>query len=165
MEDYLGTIKHLGLTARIKRLNDALNYGIKDLYRSEGLDIEPSWHLVLLLLKEERELSLLALSQRLRVSQPAVTKAIERMKAKGYVKQFVSEADQRVRMVELTAKSLKAFPKWLRVWDAGRKAIAEMLENNQVFLSAFAAFENEQMTRSFSERAQGFLEPMSTLEI
>ena len=56
MDDYLGAMKHLGLTARIKRLNDALNYGIKDLYKSEGLDIEPSWHLVLLLLKKEKKI-------------------------------------------------------------------------------------------------------------
>ncbi|MCG8329695.1 MAG: MarR family transcriptional regulator [Chitinophagales bacterium] len=157
MNDFLKEIEHLGITARIKRLNDSLTYGIKALYQSQDMDIEPSWHLILLLLKKEQQLSLVELSERLHISQPAITKAIKKMKAKAYVQQKVSPSDNRVKLIELTEKSQQAFPAWERVWDAGQKAIAELLENNEHFFSALAAFEHANKQQAFKERASNLL--------
>lgn len=158
MNDFLKEIKYLGITARIKRLNDALTYSIKDLYKSQGMDIEPSWHLILLLLKKNKQLSLVELSKQMQISQPAITKVIKKMIAKGYAKQMISPSDQRVKIIELTTKSDQAFSQWEKVWDAGQKTIAEMLADNKAFLNTLTAFENQQSSQSFSERAQRLLE-------
>ena len=157
MNDFLKEIKYLGITARIKRLNDALTYSIKDLYRLQNMDIEPSWHLILLLLKKEKQLSLVELSKQLQISQPAITKVIKKMIIKGYVKQTISISDNRVKIIELTAKSNQAFPKWEKIWDAGQKAVAEILEGNERFFEVFEAFENENAKQSFKERTQRLL--------
>lgn len=158
MDDFLKEIQYLGITARIKRLNDALSYSIKDLYRSQNLDIEPSWHLILLLLKRNKQLSLVELARQMQISQPAVTKIVKKMLNKGYVKHSVSPADHRVKIIELSAKSLQTFPKWERVWDSGQKAIAQMLEDNEAFLETLTAFENQQMKKAFKDRAQDLLD-------
>lgn len=157
MSDFLKEITHLGITARIKRLNDALSYSIKGLYKSQNMDIEPSWHLILLLLKKEKQLSSIDLSKRLQISQPAITKVIKKMIVKGYVKQTKSPSDNRVKFIELTTKSHQNFPKWEQVWDAGQKAIAEMLKKNDHFFKALTDFEHQQTTESFKERAQKYL--------
>lgn len=158
MNDFLKEIEYLGVTARIKRLNDAITYSIKDLYRVQNMDIEPSWHLIFLLLKKNKQLSLVELSKRIQISQPAITKVIKKMMHKGYVKQSTSKSDSRVKIIELTQKSYQYFPKWQRVWNAGQKAIAEILEDNAVFLSALSAFENQHWEQPFKERAQRLLE-------
>ena len=158
MNDFLKEIEYLGITARIKRLNDALTYSIKDLYKSQGMDIEPSWHLIFLLLKKNKQLSLVELSKQMQISQPAITKVIKKMIAKGYVKQMTSSSDHRVKIIELTTKSHQAFPKWEKVWDAGQKSIAQILEDNKAFLNALTKFENQQSNQSLSERAQQLLE-------
>lgn len=157
MNDFLKELKYLGITARIKRLNDALTYSIKDLYRLQNMDIEPSWHLIFLLLKKDKQLSLSELSNQLQISQPAITKVIKKMIAKGYIKQTTSLTDNRVKIIELTKKSHLAFPKWEKVWNAGQKAIVEMLEDNDFFFNTLAAFENQQSRLSFKERAQKLL--------
>lgn len=157
MDDFLKEIKYLGITARIKRLNDALSYNIKDLYRSQNLDIEPSWHLILLLLKKNKQLSLVELSKQMQISQPAVTKIIKKMLDKGYVKQSISSTDNRVKIIELTRKSHTAFPIWEKVWDAGQQAIANMLADNEAFFTALAEFEKQQVEDPFSDRAKKFL--------
>lgn len=157
MNDFLNELKYLGITARIKRLNDALTYSIKDLYQSQNMDIEPSWHLILLLLKKDKQLSSVELSKRIQISQPAITKVIKKMITKGYVKQTISPADNRVKIVELTAKSHQNFPKWEKVWDAGQNTIAEMLADNDIFFTALSAFEDQQRQKSFKERAQRLL--------
>ena len=158
MNDFLNELKYLGITARIKRLNDALTYSIKRLYESQDMDIEPSWHLILLLLKKNKQLSSIELSKRIQISQPAITKVIKKMIAKGYVKQTMSSVDNRIKIIELTVKSHQNFPKWEKVWDAGQNAIAEMLADNAIFFNALSAFEAQQMQLSFKERAQRLLE-------
>ena len=77
--DYLKTLGHLGVTARIKRLSDTLFYSIRELYRQLGVDMEPSWHLVFLILKQEGKVTMQELSNQLHLSKPAVTKMIKKM--------------------------------------------------------------------------------------
>ena len=157
MQDYLIELNHLGLTARIKRLNDSLNYNIKRLYISQNLDIEPSWHLVLLILRKNQQLSLSDLSKRLQISQPAITKLVKKMSAKGYVQLSPSTKDTRVKHIHLTKKSMDTFPKWERVWSVGEQVIGEMLEGNEVFIDALTDFESEQQQLPFLERTKRLL--------
>ena len=44
--DFLGELKYLGITARLKRLSDNISTNIKELYKEKDLDIKPSWHLI-----------------------------------------------------------------------------------------------------------------------
>ncbi|MBT33425.1 MAG: hypothetical protein CMO01_27500 [Thalassobius sp.] len=151
-QDFLRELEFLGVTARIKRLSDSLFYSIKELYAIEGIDIEPSWHLVFLILKEEEKISMIELARKLNISKPALTKMINKMAQKEYVAIQPDETDNRKKLVCLSEKAHNMLPKFERVWDAGQKAVQQMLEDNAHFMSALKEFEKQHFEKSFKDR-------------
>ena len=157
-QDFLKELEFLGVTARIKRLSDALFYSIKELYKIENIDLEPSWHLLLLILKRERKMSMVDLASALHLSKPALTKMANKMAHKGYLNINPDAVDGRRKVVSLSKKALSMLPKFERIWEAGQKAIQEMLTDNPAFMSALAAFEKQHAEAPFSQRALKQLE-------
>jgi DNA-binding MarR family transcriptional regulator len=155
--DFLEELGHLGVTARIKRLSDALTAGIKELYRAEGVDIEPSWHLVFLFLKDRRSATLTEIADSLRLSQPAMTKMIRRMHDRGYLIVARDRADTRKRNVRLSVRARRRLPRFERIWAAGRASIGEILAEDAAFSEGLAAFESRIREKSFDERAAAHL--------
>ncbi len=151
--DFLKELEFLGVTARLKRLSDNLSYSIKDLYKSQGVDIEPSWHLVFLILKSEREITLTEIADALNFSQPAMTKLITRMKKKEYVETLISGKDSRKKLIFLSEKAKKELPKFEKIWDAGQKSIRQILTDNMDFFSNLEEFEDQIQLKSFKDRA------------
>ena len=45
MNDFLTEMEYIGITSRLKLLNDSIRYITKQLYKSKGVDIEPNWNL------------------------------------------------------------------------------------------------------------------------
>jgi MarR family transcriptional regulator, negative regulator of the multidrug operon emrRAB len=152
--DYLKDLGYLGVTARIKRLSDALSSGIKDLYLTNNVDIEPSWHLLFLYLKKEKQSTLSEIAEVFRFSQPAAYKMITRMVKKGYILVEVDNSDGRKKILRLSAKAKKNMPKYEKIWDAGLNSVREMLKANKDFLSSLENFELQHESKSFTERAK-----------
>ena len=152
--DYLKDLGYLGVTARIKRLSDALSSGIKDLYLANNVDIEPSWHLLLLYLKEKKQSTLSEVAEAFRFSQPAANKMITRMLKKGYIDITVDDKDNRKKILRLSAKAKKNMPKFEKIWDAGQNSVREMLKSNHDFLSSLDIFELQHESKNFAERAK-----------
>lgn len=150
--DFLKDLAFLGVTARLKRLSDALTAGIKEFYQANDVDIEPSWHLVLLFLRDG-DATPTEISTALNLSQPAVTEMIKRMVARGYVDVRPDEADGRKRNVRLSDRARDRLPALERIWAAGESAIREMLEHDMAFLGHLEALEARVGRRGFKERA------------
>ena len=151
--DFLKSLEYLGITARIKRLSDNLASGIKDLYKENNFDIEPSWHLIFLYLKENKQSTMSELATAFHYSQPATTKMITRMKAKGYIDVKSDSSDSRKKILLLSTRAKKMLPKFEKVWDAGQKSVQEILKANTKFIADLEQFENEIKNESFKERA------------
>lgn len=151
--DYLKTLGHLGVTARIKRLSDTLFYSIRELYRQLGVDMEPSWHLVFLILKQEGKVTMQELSNQLHLSKPAVTKMIKKMADLDYVLIGADKSDSRKKMVELSAKAHRMMPKFEKIWSAGQSGVRELLETNPHFMTALDDIEKQLEQMSFCDRA------------
>lgn len=156
--DFLSALGYLGLTARIKRLSDSLSGSIRELYQSEQVDLEPSWHLVILVLKDREKVNMRELAESLKLSQPAVTKMIGKMKQRGIVKVSAGKVDQRQKHVSLSAKTQKLLPQYEQIWEAGRRAIEEMLGRNAAFMESLADFEARHIEKDFKNRAKEQLE-------
>lgn len=150
--DYLRDLELLGVTARLKRLSDALSASIKELYGASDVDIEPSWHLVLLFLKD-RDATPTEIASTLNLSQPAVTEMIKRMVGRGYLDVLPDESDGRKKIVRLTTTARERLPAFERIWAAGEAAIREILGEGTAFLGHLDAFEDEVGRRDFAERA------------
>ncbi len=155
--DFLKELKFLGVTARLKRLNDVLSANIKELYNENNLDIEPSWHLVFLILKKRKSLTMSDMAAELNLSQPALTKMTTRMVKKGYLEISADESDKRKKILTLTEKALSELPKFEKVWNAGQKSIRDILKGNVEFFESLDKFELQIVKKSFKERAVKYL--------
>ena len=151
--DYLVELGFLGVTARLKRLSDKISKSIKELYTQNGVDIEPSWHLVFLYLSSNPACTMSGLADALRLSQPALTKIVKRMVKKGYLEIDRDLQDGRRKILSLSSKAALQLPVFEAIWAAGRMAVRDILEGNDVFLEALVDFENEIEVRDFRQRA------------
>ena len=159
MEDYLKDLGYLGVPARIKRLNDSLFYGIRELYRREGIDIEPSWHLVFLILEGDRQMTMKEMAQMVNISKPAITKMVGKMFKMGYINIGPDKNDQRKKVVSLTKKAADNLPKFKKVWLAGQQTIEDVLGRDETFMNGLFRLEQELFKLNFEERASKILNP------
>ncbi len=150
--DFLIDLDYLGLTARLKRLNDAITKDIKQMYLSEGVDIEPSWHLVFLYLEKHKTCTLTETADAFHISLPAAFKLAKKMKRKGYLEIQKDKNDNRKKVIKLTPKARTQLPNFERIWDAGQNAIRDSLANNKSFLSSLRKFEKAMEEKSFKRR-------------
>jgi MarR family transcriptional repressor of emrRAB len=134
-----------------------MSYDIRELYKSLGMDIEPSWHLVFLKLKEAGKCTMSDLAEAFQLSLPAMTKMITRMKRKGYVKLSQDRRDLRRKIVQLSNKAEKLLPEFEKVWEAGQAPIHIALRDNPEFLIALERFEATMKEKSFRVRVLGQL--------
>ncbi len=149
-KDFLQSLKHRGFTARIKRLGDTMLYDSKKYYLNSDLDIEPNFHIVFLLLKEEKELTVTEIAKRLKFSHPAIIKITKKMKVKGYLESLPDASDNRKTILRLSNKGLKQLPIFEKEWNAFGEVIKEVVDES--FLRKLAKIENRLYDQSICER-------------
>ncbi|MCV9934120.1 MarR family winged helix-turn-helix transcriptional regulator [Flavobacterium sp. LS1R47] len=150
--DFLIEIQLVGLTSRLKRLTDNILYSTKDFYKAVGVDIEPNWHLIFLLLKKHRELTVTEISERLQMSHPAIVKIIRNMKLKDYIGTKTDTTDSRKQLLYLTTKAELALPQLEKCWEACILTMEELLEGNEFFLKNLELIEEKIGKKSYKER-------------
>lgn len=126
---YLKNLQIIGVTARIKRISDTLMHDARRVYEYLELPIEPNWHLIFLLLKEQEQLSITEISKALEFSHPSVITIIKKMKKVGYVNSRVHTKDSRKQIIELTEKAHKELPKLQADWDQIKIAVRDIFDN------------------------------------
>lgn len=150
--DFLIEIQLVGLTSRLKRLTDSILYSTKDFYKAVGVDIEPNWHLIFLLLKKHKELTVTEISERLQMSHPGIVKIIRNMKLKDYIGTKTDTADSRKQLLYLTNKAELALPQLEKCWEACILTMEELLEGNELFLKNLELIEEKIGQKSYKER-------------
>lgn len=158
MKDFLTEIKYAGLTSRLKRLSDEILYNTRDFYKSVGLDIEPNWHLIFLLLEKHGSLTVTEISEELRMSHPACIKIINKMKKKDYITTKTDSEDSRKRLLELSPKAKDQLPSLHKHWDIGMKTVEELVQNNPHIFEAITELEEQIAKKSYKERVLENLE-------
>ena len=116
-EDYVQSLGLVGLTARVRRLNDCLMSSGRKVYDILRMDIEPNWHLVLLLLEEKGELSVTEVAAELKFSHPAVIKIAGKMLEKGYLLGRKDRKDHRRQLLSLSPEAREKLPLLREKWE------------------------------------------------
>ncbi|MDG3581442.1 MarR family winged helix-turn-helix transcriptional regulator [Galbibacter pacificus] len=150
--DFLQQIGYAGLNSRIKRLSDELLYSTRDYYKNAGLNIEPNWHLIFLLLEKHNSLTITEISQELRMSHPACVKIINKMKKKNYIETKTDKNDSRKQLLELSEKSKNKLPNLHKHWDACIETTKELIENSPNFMQELTEFEKLVADKNYNER-------------
>ncbi|MDA0176382.1 MarR family transcriptional regulator [Mesoflavibacter profundi] len=150
--DFLVEIGLAGLNSRIKRLSDDLLYSTREYYKNAGLDIEPNWHLIFLILEKNKSLTITDISQELRLSHPACIKIINKMKKKKYIVTRADKNDSRKQLLELSTKAKEKLPEFHKHWEACIKTSEQLIENSPSFLKDLSELEQLISEKNYNQR-------------
>lgn len=105
-------IKHLGELAfatRLKRLAESLQADVGKIYREMNVDFEPKWFTMLYALYHNETMSVIELSNLLKLTHPAIIQFAEQMQEKNLVVFSQDKKDARRKLIQLTAKGKNIF--------------------------------------------------------
>jgi DNA-binding MarR family transcriptional regulator len=143
MEDVVKNLGYLALGTRLKRLGERLQAQTQVVLAQAELDLPAGHFTVLAALDRLGSLNVGELTEALGVSQPGVTRMLDKLQAEGLVRSVQSEHDRRVRTIELTRPGEQLVSRAKRVvWPKVEAAVADACAGSAAaLLPALAALE------------------------
>ncbi|MCB9637827.1 MAG: bifunctional helix-turn-helix transcriptional regulator/GNAT family N-acetyltransferase [Myxococcales bacterium] len=153
-EDFIAELGPLALANRLKRLSDVMITSGRKMYKSLGMDIEPSWYLIFLLLKRDGALGITEIAQKLRYAHPSVVTLVSKMLKKRYLEAHKDEQDGRKQLVSLSDKAKAALPAFERLWAAGAKGIEDVFDQGDAarFMAYLGQLDQRFQRKDFHQR-------------
>jgi len=141
--DLINELAELALATRLKRLSERLSQDVSKIYKEFDINFESKWYLTLELLRKEKTLSIVEISEALRLSHPAVVQFVEQMLKRKLIIASKDKNDGRKRLISLApaGKDLliriepilqitrKENQKWLKEADGNLLKILNELEH------------------------------------
>ena len=150
--DFLQLLGVSALGSRLRRLFEALNGAVTELYRAE-LGFEQRWFSLTLLLAKNSPASVQACARGLKTSHAAILQTADAMERAGLLERRKDDGDRRVTLLSLTeagrrkAEGIK--PISAQVDRAAGALIAEAAPD---FIASLTALENALRERPFAAR-------------
>lgn len=155
--DFVSQLGYLSMAARMKRLSDHIMHSARQFYKEAGIDIEPNWYLVFLLLKEHQCLSITEIGEQLQFSHPSVISMVRKMKNNGYLHCATDQEDSRRQLVKLSPKAYQKLPEFEVMWDAAYQSVRELLDGDEGFLLKLDELLAHYKEQDFKTRTQNAL--------
>lgn len=157
-QDYLNALGQLALGSRLKRISERMLADAAAVYQHFGVDVQPKWFTLLALLSDKKEVSVVAASQMLGLSQPAVSQFAKQLQAKGYLAMNACAEDSRRKNLSLTELGQAQVDKMQPMWDSVHLAANELCEENhndfyRSLLSLEAAFDKRSLLQRSLDKA------------
>lgn len=151
------TLADLGpafLGSRLKRLSDRLQAEATAVLQAHDLPIQPAQQVLLAALKQDGALTIGALAQRLRLSQPTITRTVQGLVDQGLVGVSREARDLRHKTLSLTEDGARVIGAAQReIWPRVAAAVTELCEGGeQALLDQIAALEARLDARSLVDR-------------
>lgn len=156
--DVLVESGYLFLGTRMKRLAERLQADATRLFEAAGHgDLLPAFNAILFVLDQEGALSIGEISERVGISQPAVTRTVSTLAGRDLVRLEPSPQDQRLRIVHLTDQGCRTVARlkgsaWLTVGRAAENLCREAGEEN--VLETLGALEAALAAKGLPARTQ-----------
>lgn len=148
-------IKELGYKAfdnRLKRISDRMTHDTRKFFKQIDIDVEPSWHLVFKLLKENDRLTMVEIAEQLGYSHPSMVVLLQKMTAKGYIISERDADDKRKQNIKLSQKSYDLLPQLEQIWNSCENAIYKMLKEDLSIIKHLDEIEEALKDVPFNER-------------
>jgi DNA-binding MarR family transcriptional regulator len=156
VEDVVKDFGYLTLGTRLKRLGERLQAQTQVLLKQAGLGVPASHFPVLGALDRLGALSVGELTEALGVSQPGVTRMLDKLETEGLVQSVQSEDDRRVRTIALSKSGRQVVTRAKRTaWPVIEAAVADACTGAaRPLLAVLAAFETSLAVVSLNVRAE-----------
>jgi len=154
--DVVKELGYLTLGTRLKRLGERLQSQTQVLLDAAGTDLPASYYPILAALDRLGPANVGALTEAVGISQPGVTRMLEKLEAEDLVRSEQSAADRRVRSIELSKAGRQLVSKAKRaVWPVIEAAVADACDGRaQSLLTALSALEEALAVAPLSVRAE-----------
>ena len=156
IEDVVKELGYLALGTRLKRLGERLQAQTQVVLEQADIDLPASHFPLLAALDRLGALNVGELTEAIGVSQPGVTRLLDKLAAEGLVQSTQSVADKRVRTIELTKSGRQLVSRARRsVWPVVEAAVADACSGPaRALLPVLAALEAALEKSPLSERAE-----------
>ena len=155
MEDVIKSLGYLALGTRLKRLGERLQAQTQVVLEGAEMDLPAGHFPVLAALDRLGSLNVGELTEALGVSQPGVTRMLDKLQAQGLVQSAQAEDDRRVRTIELSRSGRQLVSRAKRIaWPKVEAAVADACAGSAgALLPALAALEEALAAIPLSTRA------------
>jgi len=150
--DFIKELGYKALDNRLKRISDRMSHDTRKFFKQIDLDVEPSWHLVFKLLKENKALTMVEIAEQLGYSHPSMVVMLKKMATKGYIVSEKDAHDKRKQNIKLTQKSFNLLPELEQIWNSCENAIYKMLKEDLAILKHLDEIEASLKSIPFNER-------------
>jgi DNA-binding MarR family transcriptional regulator len=156
IEDVVKALGYLTLGTRLKRLGERLQSQTEVLLESRGIGLPASHFPVLAALDRLGPLSVGELTEAVGVSQPGVTRLLDKLEVEGLVRSGQSAGDRRVRTIALTRRGQQLIARSKRIaWPMIKGAVANACAGPaQPLLAQLAALEEALAEAPLNIRAE-----------
>ena len=148
-------IKQLGyanLDARLKRISDSMSHSLRAMYRELDIKTEPNWYLVLLIVNEQPNASVMEIAAKLKFTHQSVINMTKKMVQNGYLQSKKDAVDKRKTVFKLTQKAEDNFPLFTHIWEIGKNVIYNLLNQNTEIMKHLELLEANLEEASFGQR-------------
>ena len=155
VQDIVRELGYLTLGSRLKRIGERLQGQAQALLEESGIGVPSSYFPVLAALDRLGPLSVGELAEAVGVSQPAVTRVLDKLESEGLVKSNPPARDRRVRPIALTRTGGKLVSRAKQsVWPKIEAAVADACAGaTGPLLSQLAALEDALVATPLNLRA------------
>lgn len=148
-------VKQLGyanLDTRLKRISDKMSHSLRAMYRDLHIDTEPNWYLVLWIVKEKPNVSVMEIAASLKFTHQSVMKMTTKMIHKGYLQSEKDHVDKRKTIFNLTQKAEDMIPLFTQIWEIGKRVTLELLNEDTAIMQHLEQLEENLERESFGAR-------------
>jgi len=150
--DLIHEMGYIALATRLKRISDKMTYSTRVMYKKMEIDIEPNWYLVLILVKETPNISVMEIAKNLSFTHQSVITMTNKMMNKGYLQISKGIEDKRKTIFNITPKTVVILPQIVEVWKTGKEVIYNLLNGDTAITKHLEILESNLDEKSFGER-------------
>lgn len=144
----------LAISTRLQRLADQLRKDGVQIYKANSIDFEPKWFPVIYTLHFKPVLSVVELANEIGYTHPSTISLLKELEKGKLIRSKKDKADERKRLIQLTAKGQKLVERMLPVWEIIKAAATELTNTQNNIMKAITEVEEQISKQSFFARAQ-----------
>lgn len=144
----------LAISTRLQRLAETLRKDGVLIYKANNIDFEPKWFPVIYTLHFKPVLSVVEIASEIGYTHPSTISLLKELEKEKLIRSKKDKADERKRLIQLTAKGQELVERMKPVWGIMKGAAAELTDTQNNLMKAIAEVEAQISEQSFFARAQ-----------
>lgn len=144
----------LAISTRLQRLAETLRKDGVLIYKANNIDFEPKWFPVIYTLHFKPVLSVVEIANEIGYTHPSTITLLKELEKEKLIRSKKDKADERKRLLQLTAKGQALIEQMKPVWEIMKAATTELTNTQNNLMKAIAEVEEQISEQSFFSRAQ-----------